>query len=186
MTEERIETLEKRVTTLEGLLADCMFQLDTVLSQPKSKGVAIPKAKGIAKQQPKGVAKPKATLQVSQTVKAIMEKLVVFLEESGAPQTREEILAALNTSVKGTRKALYAMSEHGVKYPRLKSGACWRTNPSKPVAITDFSFHRGWYPKPLHEGHKLPCVRYSKPRYGRGQVSSHRIYNGTRVQTTSV
>ena len=33
MTEERIETLEKRVTTLEGLLADCMFQLDTVLSQ---------------------------------------------------------------------------------------------------------------------------------------------------------
>ena len=35
MTEERIETLEKRVTTLEGLLADCMFQLDTVLSQPK-------------------------------------------------------------------------------------------------------------------------------------------------------
>ena len=50
MTEERIETLEKRVTTLEGLLADCMFQLDTVLSQPKSKGVAIPKAKGMAKQ----------------------------------------------------------------------------------------------------------------------------------------
>ena len=49
MTEERIETLEKRVTTLEGLLADCMFQLDTVLSQPK--------AKGMAKQQPKGVAK---------------------------------------------------------------------------------------------------------------------------------
>ena len=46
MTEERIETLEKRVTTLEGLLADCMFQLDTVLSQPKAKGVAIPKAKG--------------------------------------------------------------------------------------------------------------------------------------------
>ena len=40
MTEERIETLEKRVTTLEGLLADCMFQLDTVLSQPKAKGVA--------------------------------------------------------------------------------------------------------------------------------------------------
>ena len=114
MTEERIETLEKRVTTLEGLLADCMFQLDTVLSQPKAKGVAIPKAKGIAKQQPKGVAKPKATLQVSQTVKAIMEKLVVFLEESGAPQTREDILAALNTSVKGTRKALHAMSEHGM------------------------------------------------------------------------
>ena len=130
MTEERIETLEKRVTTLEGLLADCMFQLDTVLSQPKAKGVAIPKAKGVAKQQPKGVAKqqpkgvakqqpkgvaiPKATLQVSQTVKAIMEKLVVFLEESGAPQTREEILAALNTSVKGTRKALHAMSEHGM------------------------------------------------------------------------
>ena len=106
MTEERIETLEKRVTTLEGLLADCMFQLDTVLSQPKAKGVAKPKAKG--------VAKPKATLQVSQTVKAIMEKLVVFLEESGAPQTREEILAALNTSVKGTRKALHAMSEHGM------------------------------------------------------------------------
>ena len=130
MTEERIETLEKRVTTLEGLLADCMFQLDTVLSQPKAKGVAIPKAKGVAipkakgmaipkakgmaKQQPKGVAIPKATLQVSQTVKAIMEKLVVFLEESGAPQTREEILAALNTSVKGTRKALHAMSEHGM------------------------------------------------------------------------
>ena len=68
----------------------------------------------MAKQQPKGVAKPKATLQVSQTVKAIMEKLVVFLEESGAPQTREEILAALNTSVKGTRKALHAMSEHGM------------------------------------------------------------------------
>ena len=113
MTEERIETLEKRVTTLEGLLADCMFQLDTVLSQPKAKGVAIPKAKGMAKQQPKGVAKPKATLQVSQTVKAIMEKLVV-LEESGAPQTREDILAALNTSVKGTRKALHAMSEHGM------------------------------------------------------------------------
>ena len=63
MTEERIETLEKRMTTLEGLLADCMFQLDTVLSQPKSKGVAKPKSKGIAKQQPKGVAKPKATLQ---------------------------------------------------------------------------------------------------------------------------
>ena len=114
MTEERIETLEKRVTTLEGLLADCMFQLDTVLSQPKAKGVAIPKAKGMAKQQPKGVAIPKATLQVSQTVKAIMEKLVVFLEESGAPQTREDILAALNTSVKGTRKALHAMSEHGM------------------------------------------------------------------------
>ena len=130
MTEERIETLEKRVTTLEGLLADCMFQLDTVLSQPKAKGVAKqqpkgvakqqPKGvakqqpKGVAKQQPKGVAKPKATLQVSQTVKAIMEKLVVFLEESGAPQTREEILAALNTSVKGTRKALHAMSEHGM------------------------------------------------------------------------
>ena len=106
MTEERIETLEKRVTTLEGLLADCMFQLDTVLSQPKAKGVAIPKAKGMAK--------PKATLQVSQTVKAIMEKLVVFLEESGAPQTREDILAAMNTSVKGTRKALHAMSEHGM------------------------------------------------------------------------
>ena len=128
MTEERIETLEKRVTTLEGLLADCMFQLDTVLSQPKAKGVvpkakgmaikakgmAIPKAKGMAKQQPKGMAIPKATLQVSQTVKAIMEKLVVFLEESGAPQTREDILAALNTSVKGTRKALHAMSEHGM------------------------------------------------------------------------
>ena len=47
MTEERIETLEKRMTTLEGLLADCMFQLDTVLSQPKSKGVAKPKSKGI-------------------------------------------------------------------------------------------------------------------------------------------
>ena len=43
-----------------------------------------------------------------------MEKLVVFLEESGAPQTREDILAALNTSVKGTRKALHAMSEHGM------------------------------------------------------------------------
>ena len=45
MTEERIETLEKRVTTLEGLLADCMFQLDTVLSvaKPKAKGVAKPK-----------------------------------------------------------------------------------------------------------------------------------------------
>ena len=115
MTEERIETLEKRVTTLEGLLADCMFQLDTVLSQPKAtQGVAIPKAKGMAKQQPKGMAIPKATLQVSQTVKAIMEKLVVFLEESGAPQTREDILAALNTSVKGTRKALHAMSEHGM------------------------------------------------------------------------
>ena len=114
MTEERIETLEKRVTTLEGLLADCMFQLDTVLSQPKAKGMAIPKAKGMAKQQPKGMAIPKATLQVSQTVKAIMEKLVVFLEESGAPQTREDILAALNTSVKGTRKALHAMSEHGM------------------------------------------------------------------------
>ena len=120
MTEERIETLEKRMTTLEGLLADCMFQLDTVLSQPKSKGVAKPKAKGIAKQQPKGVAKPKATLQVSQTVKAIMEKLVVFLEESGAPQTREEILAALNTSVKGTRKALHAMSEHGMILQEVK------------------------------------------------------------------
>ena len=130
MTEERIETLEKRVTTLEGLLADCMFQLDTVLSQPKAKGMAKQQPKGmakqqpkgvakqppksVAKQQPKGVAKPKATLQVSQTVKAIMEKLVVFLEESGAPQTREEILAALNTSVKGTRKALHAMSEHGM------------------------------------------------------------------------
>ena len=125
MTEERIETLEKRVTTLEGLLADCMFQLDTVLSQPKAKqpkgmakqqpkGVAKQQPKGMAKQQPKGVAIPKATLQVSQTVKAIMEKLVVFLEESGAPQTREEILAALNTSVKGTRKALHAMSEHGM------------------------------------------------------------------------
>ena len=120
MTEERIETLEKRMTTLEGLLADCMFQLDTVLSQPKSKGVAKPKSKGIAKQQPKGVAKPKATLQVSQTVKAIMEKLVVFLEESGAPQTREEILAALNTSVKGTRKALHAMSEHGMIRQEVK------------------------------------------------------------------
>jgi hypothetical protein len=120
MTEERIETLEKRMTTLEGLLADCMFQLDTVLSQPKSKGVAKPKSKGIAKQQPKGVAKPKATLQVSQTVKAIMEKLVVFLEESGAPQTREEILAALNTSVKGTRKALHAMSEHGMILQEVK------------------------------------------------------------------
>ena len=114
MTEERIETLEKRVTTLEGLLADCMFQLDTVLSQPKAKGMAKQQPKGMAKQQPKGVAIPKATLQVSQTVKAIMEKLVVFLEESGAPQTREEILAALNTSVKGTRKALHAMSEHGM------------------------------------------------------------------------
>ena len=130
MTEERIETLEKRVTTLEGLLADCMFQLDTVLSQPKAKGMAKQQPKGVAKQQPKGMAKqqpkgmakqqpkgvaiPKATLQVSQTVKAIMEKLVVFLEESGAPQTREEILAALNTSVKGTRKALHAMSEHGM------------------------------------------------------------------------
>ena len=56
MTEERIETLEKRVTTLEGLLADCMFQLDTVLSQPKAKGVAIPKAKGMAKQQRKTAA----------------------------------------------------------------------------------------------------------------------------------
>ena len=120
MTEERIETLEKRMTTLEGLLADCMFQLDTVLSQPKSKGVAKPKSKGIAKQQPKGVAKPKATLQVSQTVKAIMEKLVVFLEESGAPQTRENILAALNTSVKGTRKALHAMSEHGMILHEVK------------------------------------------------------------------
>ena len=120
MTEERIETLEKRMTTLEGLLADCMFQLDTVLSQPKSKGVAKPKSKGVAKQQPKGVAKPKATLQVSQTVKAIMEKLVVFLEESGAPQTREEILAALNTSVKGTRKALHAMSEHGMILQEVK------------------------------------------------------------------
>ena len=120
MTEERIETLEKRMTTLEGLLADCMFQLDTVLSQPKSKGVAKPKSKGIAKQQPKGVAKPKATLQVSQTVKAIMEKLVVFLEESGAPQTREEILAALNTSVKGTRKALHVMSEHGMILQEVK------------------------------------------------------------------
>ena len=120
MTEERIETLEKRMTTLEGLLADCMFQLDTVLSQPKSKGVAKPKSKGIAKQQPKGVAKPKATLQVSQTVKAIMEKLVVFLEESGAPQTREDILAALNTSVKGTRKALHAMSEHGMILHEVK------------------------------------------------------------------
>ena len=113
MTEERIETLEKRVTTLEGLLADCMFQLDTVLSQPKAKGMAKQQPQdGMAKQQPKGVAIPKATLQVSQTVKAIMEKLVVFLEESGAPQTREE--AALNTSVKGTRKALHAMSEHGM------------------------------------------------------------------------
>ena len=128
MTEERIETLEKRMTTLEGLLADCMFQLDTVLSQPKAKGVAIPKAKGMAipkakgmaKQQPKGVATPKATLQVSQTVKAIMEKLVVFLEESGAPQTREDILAALNTSVKGTRKALHAMSEHGMILHEVK------------------------------------------------------------------
>ena len=57
MTEERIETLEKRVTTLEGLLADCMFQLDTVLSQPKAKGVAIPKAKGMA--IPKAKAKGK-------------------------------------------------------------------------------------------------------------------------------
>ena len=136
MTEERIETLEKRVTTLEGLLADCMFQLDTVLSQPKAKGVAIPKAKGMAipkakgmaipkakgmaKQQPKGMAIPKATLQVSQTVKAILEKLVVFLEESGAPQTREDILAALNTSVKGTRKALHAMSEHGMILHEVK------------------------------------------------------------------
>ena len=120
MTEERIETLEKRMTTLEGLLADCMFQLDTVLSQPKSKGVAKQQPKGVAKPKSKGVAKPKATLQVSQTVKAIMEKLVVFLEESGAPQTREEILAALNTSVKGTRKALHAMSEHGMILQEVK------------------------------------------------------------------
>ena len=98
------------------------FNLTQSYLKPKSKGVAKPKAKGmakqqpksVAKQQPKGVAKPKATLQVSQTVKAIMEKLVVFLEESGAPQTREDILAALNTSVKGTRKALHAMSEHGM------------------------------------------------------------------------
>ena len=113
MTEERIETLEKRVTTLEGLLADCMFQLDTVLSQPKAKGMAKQQPKGVAKQQPKGMAVwqnsslkwlPKATLQVSQTVKAIMEKLVVFLEESGAPQTREEILAALKPRSKALEK----------------------------------------------------------------------------------
>ena len=73
-----------------------------------------------------------------------------------------------------------------VKYPALKGEACEGTNPNKPVVITDFSFHRGWYPIPLHEGRKPPYVRYLEPRCGRGQVSSHRIYNGTYVQTTSV
>ena len=73
-----------------------------------------------------------------------------------------------------------------VKYPALKGEACGRTNPNKPVAITDFSFHRGWYPIPLHEGCKPPYARYLEPRCGRGQVLSHMMDNGTYVQTTSV
>ena len=73
-----------------------------------------------------------------------------------------------------------------VKYPRLKSGLVGDVSSNKPVVATDFSFHRGWYPIPLHEGRKPPYVRYSKPRCGRGRVSNHRIYNGTDVQTTSV
>ena len=49
-------------------------------------------------------------------------------------------------------------------YPSLKTWACERAfGSSKPVVITGFSFHRGWYPIPLHEGRKPPCVRYSKP-----------------------
>ena len=92
-----------------------------------------------------------------------------------------------------TRKALFygygyrwIRPKDDVKYPALKGEACEGTNPNKPVVITDFSFHRGWYPIPLHEGRKPPYVRYLEPRCGRDQVSSHRMDNGTYVQTTSV
>ena len=73
-----------------------------------------------------------------------------------------------------------------VKYPQLKHGGLSEINPNKPTIAVGFSFHRGWHPIPLHEGRKPPCVRYSKPRCGRGQVSSHRTYNGTHARTTSV
>ena len=33
---------------------------------------------------------------------------------------------------------------NAVKYPSLKTWACKSFTPNKPVAITDFSFHRGW------------------------------------------
>lgn len=71
--------------------------------------------------------------------------------------------------------------------PRAKARGLLRVfNPNKPVVITGFSLHRGWYPIPLHEGRKPPYKVYSKPRCGRGRVSIHKIYNGTHAPTTSV
>ena len=107
-------------------------------------------------------------------------KMSTFLGEKYKAEYEAELRTAIAETNDSFRRA-------AVKYPSLKTWACERAfSSSKPVAITDFSFHRGWYPIPLHEGHKLPYARCSKPRCGRGQVSNHTIYNGTDVQTTSV
>ena len=99
---ERITALEKRVSTLEGLLNDLMHQLDKPNTQPKSKMNGKLKAQKSKPPTPKPKkAKPKK-IAPSEIIKALLKH---------KPQSRSEIEAETGLDTEAVKKCVTWMSK---------------------------------------------------------------------------
>ena len=100
---DRITSLEKRVSTLEGLLNDVMHQLDKPNTQPKSKMNGKPKDTQKSKPptpKPKK-AKPKK-IAPSEIIKALLKH---------KPQSRSEMEAETGLDTEAVKKCVTWMSK---------------------------------------------------------------------------
>ena len=100
---DRITALEKRVSTLEGLLNDVMHQLDKPNTQPKSKMNGKPKDTQKSKPptpKPKK-AKPKK-IAPSEIIKALLKH---------KPQSRSEMEAETGLDTEAVKKCVTWMSK---------------------------------------------------------------------------
>ena len=99
---DRITSLEKRVSTLEGLLNDVMHQLDKPNTQPKSKMNGKPKAQKSKPPTPKPKkAKPKK-IAPSEIIKALLKH---------KPQSRSEMEAETGLDTEAVKKCVTWMSK---------------------------------------------------------------------------
>ena len=99
---DRITALEKRVSTLEGLLNDVMHQLDKPNTQPKSKMNGKPKAQKSKPPTPKPKkAKPKK-IAPSEIIKALLKH---------KPQSRSEMEAETGLDTEAVKKCVTWMSK---------------------------------------------------------------------------
>ena len=99
---DRITSLEKRVSTLEGLLNDVMHQLDKPNTQPKSKMNGKPKAQKSKPPTPKPKkAKPKK-IAPSEIIKALLKH---------KPQSRSEMEAETGLDTEAVKKCVTWMSQ---------------------------------------------------------------------------